>query len=164
MSKAIRATLPTLLALAWLCVSVLGQGGVANSTKNPKQIAILHWYPINLTTNFAVGAINQGVLFDGTNLWVTTTFDTVIKVRPSDGHILGTFGPFSAGAGSMAFDGANVWITTSGNNILEKVRASDGALIGQFGGGGSSILFDGANIWWTNGNRISNLAKVRPSD
>jgi len=29
------------------------QGGVENSTKNPQQIAILHWYTANQTTAFA---------------------------------------------------------------------------------------------------------------
>ena len=53
MSKGIRLTLLASLALAWLCGSALAQ--VTSSTKNPKQIAIMHWYPANLTTTFGIG-------------------------------------------------------------------------------------------------------------
>ena len=71
MSKGIRLTLLASLALAWLCGSALAQGGVTDSTKNPAQIAILRWYPANLTTSFPVGRSASGVTFDGANLWVT---------------------------------------------------------------------------------------------
>jgi DNA-binding beta-propeller fold protein YncE len=163
MSKTIRLTVLASLALVWICVSARAQGGVTNSTKNPKQIAILHWYPANLTTLFSNVTSAVDVFSDGTNIWTTTT-DRVFKVRPSDGTVLGSFGPLSAGPGAMAFDGANVWISAIGAGLLDKVRASDGAILGHFGGGGGSILFDGTNIWSTNGSRINNLIKVRPSD
>jgi len=45
---------------------------VVNSTQNPGQIAILHWYAANLTTKFAVGTGPEGVAFDGaTSGWRT---------------------------------------------------------------------------------------------
>ena len=78
MSKAMRLIILAPIALAWLCGSAaLAQGGVTNSTKNPAQIATLHWYEANVTTSFQVGTVpNQfgtaptSVAFDGANIWV----------------------------------------------------------------------------------------------
>src|SRR5215468_5076912 len=100
MSKAIRLIILAPVALAWLCGSALAQGGVTNSTKNPNQIAILHWYPANLTTSFGIGlntSVSNAVASDGVNIWVTNVNGginpsrTVIKMRASDGALLGTF-------------------------------------------------------------------------
>jgi hypothetical protein len=38
---------------------------------NVNAVAILRWYPANLTTTFAVGIAPSGVTFDGANIWVT---------------------------------------------------------------------------------------------
>jgi len=91
MSKPIRLIILAPLALAWLCGSAVAQGGVTNSTKNPAQIAILHWYEANVTTSFKVGTVpNQfgtaptSVAFDGANLWVNLG-GSLIKLRASDG-------------------------------------------------------------------------------
>src|SRR4029077_19687998 len=66
---------------------------VVNSTKNPNQIAILHWYGANRTTQFSVGSYPIGVAFDGSNIWVANSgSNTVTKLRASDGTTLGTFG------------------------------------------------------------------------
>ena len=47
--------------------------GVTNSTQNPLQIALLHWYNTNLTTTFDVGTVPYGVAFDGANIWVANS-------------------------------------------------------------------------------------------
>src|SRR5215813_657896 len=166
MSKATRLSILAPLALAWLCGSALAQ--VTNSTKNPKQVATLHWYQANQTANFAVGVAPSGtpatMAFDGANLWVTD-FNTltVSKVRPSDGAVLGVFsvGP---GAAGVAFDGVNIWVANNGDNTLSKLRASDGTVLARFSLHGSpvAVLFDGINIWVSDLN--DNLLKLRPSD
>src|SRR5579863_54331 len=46
------------------------QIGVTNSSQNPLQIAILHWYNANLTTQFTTGTEPSGVAFDGASIWV----------------------------------------------------------------------------------------------
>src|SRR6516165_4284342 len=46
----------------------------AATTTNPvnvNAVAILRWYPANLTTTFAVGIAPANVAFDGANIWVT---------------------------------------------------------------------------------------------
>ena len=42
---------------------------------NPLKVALLHWYPANTTTSFAVGSTPYGVCFDGANIWVANTAD-----------------------------------------------------------------------------------------
>src|SRR5437762_2842859 len=94
-------------------------------TYNPLQVALLYWYPANLTTTFPTGNGPSGVTFDGANMWVVNAFDnSVTKLRVSDGANLGSFAvgnqPFEA-----AFDGANVWVTNYNSNNVTKLRASD---------------------------------------
>lgn len=94
------------LALSVLCASTQAQNGVTNSTKNPLQIAILHWYSANRTTQFNLSASPVAVAFDGANIWVATNIN-VTKLKANDGTILGTFLPGEADG--VAFDGANIW-------------------------------------------------------
>jgi DNA-binding beta-propeller fold protein YncE len=130
---------------------------------------------------FPVGGPTAGMAFDGANIWVLTQQPpnpVVIKLRASDGAILGTFpvGP-SVPTGSpqlmpnnaIAFDGTNLWVTTpifgSQQNVLPwlqnpdpeagavtKLRASEGTRLGMFPVGHTplGIAFDGVNIWVAN--------------
>jgi hypothetical protein len=43
---------------------------------NPLQVAILRWYPANLTTSFGVGSNPNAVAFDGANVWVANAAAT----------------------------------------------------------------------------------------
>jgi hypothetical protein len=140
MAKSIRFALLTLLALSLVCISTLAQvspnNGVTNSTKNPLQIAILHWYDANLTTSFDIGLIPAALAFDGENMWAGAGLfkDELIKLRANDGKVLGAFtilAPFA-----LVFDGSNIWVANlnvgdTGNNVT-KVRASDGKVLGTF--------------------------------
>src|SRR5438132_13317344 len=96
MSKSIRLAVLSVLAVSLLPAStpvqVTPSIGVTNSTKNPLQIAILHWYDANQTTTFTVGTEPIGVAFDGANMWVANVAsNNVSKLRASDGKLLGTF-------------------------------------------------------------------------
>ena len=53
--------------------------GVVSSTNNPLQIAILHWYNANQTTQFPVGGFPYGVAFDGANIWVANQTDGTLS-------------------------------------------------------------------------------------
>ncbi len=60
--------------------------GVTTSTQNPLQVAILHWYDANLTTQFTTGTAPYAVAFDGSSIWVANNgSNNVIKLRASDG-------------------------------------------------------------------------------
>jgi len=177
MSRAIRLSILVPLALSWLCGSALAQ--VTNSTKNPKQIAILHWYPANLTTSFAVGLFPTRVTFDGANIWVARGQNGggLVKLRPSDGATLGIFEFLNlADPDNLLFDGANIWAGERGTGTLVKLRASDGAVLARcdsgLGGAGHTLAFDGANFWMTSGLATQpgqifpayDLIKLRASD
>jgi outer membrane protein assembly factor BamB len=68
--------------------------------------------------------------FDGANIWVGQYYGGIVKLRASDGAILGTFDVGSALA--MAFDGANIWAVSAFGNIVTKLRASDGTILGTY--------------------------------
>jgi DNA-binding beta-propeller fold protein YncE len=56
---------------------------------------------------------------------------------------------------TTAFDGANVWVVCGNGTeggVVNKLRASDGALIGTYSVGTdpTGIAFDGANMWVAN--------------
>src|ERR1700734_2921971 len=56
--------------------------GVTTLNKNPLQIAILHWYNANLTTQFTAGTAPFGIAFDGANMWVALNgMNKVVKLR-----------------------------------------------------------------------------------
>ena len=125
MSKSIRLAVLSVLAVSLLPAStpvqVTPSIGVTNSTKNPLQIAILHWYDANQTTTFAVRHLPIGVAFDGANMWVANEGSgNVTKLRASDGKLLGTFSVGSCPYG-VAFDGANIWVTNFCSDSVSKL-------------------------------------------
>jgi hypothetical protein len=141
-------------------------GAQGPSSPNPLQVALLHWYPANLTTQFSMGASPFGIAFDGSSIWVSLGDASVTKLRASDGAILGNFpaGP-GTGGGVISFDGANLWIIRTTANVVTKLSASDGTNLGTFptGNGPDGIAFDGANIWIANHND-NTVTKLRTSD
>jgi hypothetical protein len=135
--------------------------GVTTSTQNPLQVAILHWYDANLTTQFTTGTAPNGVAFDGSSIWVANNgSNNVTKLRASDGAALGTFaaGTFPAG---VVFDGTNIWVANNGSNNLTKMSTS-GTVLGTFAVGinPAGIAFDGTNIWVGNfgSNNVTKLS------
>ena len=75
---------------------------------------------------FVCGA-GYGVAFDGANIWATRIDNKVVKVRASDGKVLGIY---DAGTSPfwLAFDGANIWVANFGvgTGSVTELRASDG--------------------------------------
>ena len=68
-------------------VPPLAPSQVVNSSKNPNQIAILHWYAANLTTKFTVGNTPAAVAFDGAYIWVANQgSNNVTKLRARSPH------------------------------------------------------------------------------
>lgn len=136
--------------------------GVTSSSQNPLQIAILHWYDANLTTQFTTATGPMGVAFDGANIWVSNDgSNNVTKLLASTGATLGTFassGTFPAG---VVFDGTNIWVT---NNLSANVTkmSHTGTVLGTFsvGTNPAGIAFDGTNIWTANfgSNNVTKLS------
>jgi hypothetical protein len=53
--------------------------------------------------------LDNFLLYDGANIWVTVSPNTVSKLRASDGAFLGFFNRGGVSTG-IAFDGANIWV------------------------------------------------------
>jgi hypothetical protein len=112
------------------------------------------------TTNIATGFLAcRGILFDGTNLWVTDVGDNELKKLDSNGNVIQTV--FVLGPQFPVFDGSNIWVPNNGPNSLTVVRARDGVVLATLNGNGLSFpwqaAFDGQRILVTNelGNIVS---------
>ncbi|HZS18529.1 MAG TPA: hypothetical protein VFA51_11420 [Candidatus Udaeobacter sp.] len=107
------------------------------------------------------------LMFDGTNIWVSTLESHVIKMRASDGVVLGDYSTTTGSSPCLhlAFDGANVWVTNNYYNTVSKLRATDGELLGTFSVGHYPIgvTFDGSSIWVTSSGD-DYITKLRASD
>jgi hypothetical protein len=134
-------------------------------TYNPQQVALLRWYPANKVTAFSTGNVPCAAAFDGSNMWVSNYADnTVVKMRPGDGQILGTYA-VGSGPCRMAFDGSNLWVINYDNGTVSKLRASDGQLLATVPVGNdlAGIAFDGENIW-VSAQGDNKVIKLRVSD
>src|ERR1700681_1863326 len=118
--------------LSMVAPLAFAQGGVVNSTKNPLQIALLHWNKSNQAVSFPVGTGPQGIAFDGASIWVANfSNNTVSKLTASDGTVLNTVSVPGQPYG-MAFDGANIWVSNFLNGTVTALQASGGAVVGSF--------------------------------
>ncbi len=106
----------------------------------------------------------RGIAYDGEHLWVTTAANTVSKIRPSDGAIVGTF-PVGSGPRGLASDGTHIWVANSGSSTVTKLRQSDGGVEGTYpvGTGPVTVAFDGTYVWVLN-NGSSDVTRLRASD
>src|SRR5207302_4729830 len=104
----------TLFVVATLFLAVDDLSGLPAAREAPDSFSI---------ETFPVGSTPLGIAFDGANIWTTDSFgNAVIKVRASDGVILGSYSIFEPW--SVACDGASVWIGNS-VGIVTKIRGSD---------------------------------------
>jgi hypothetical protein len=105
-------------------------------------------------TNVSVGFSNLiGVLFDGSNVWVTDGLaNTLLKLDPN-GAVLQTV---TVGLAPQypVFDGTNIWVPNGGGNSVSVVRASSGAVLTTLTANGMNqpvtSAFDGQRVLVTN--------------
>jgi len=132
---------------------------------NPRQVALLKWFPAYQSVTFPVGKAPVGVAFDGTNIWVANEGSAnLTELQASTGAVLATTElvqpaqPFG-----LAFDGATIWVADYLYDV-DYVQDSSGYQLGllTIGGAPSGIASDGTNIWATNhtGNTVT---KIVPS-
>lgn len=122
---------------------------------------------VTLTNPANVGTIVRGnpvgILFDGSNIWVTDTGDNTLKRLDSGGAVL-----LSVNVGmnprNPVFDGTNIWVPNGGSNTVTVVRATGaflGTVLATLSGNGlngpTTCAFDGERIMVTdfNGDRVS---------
>ena len=116
------------------------QDGACNGVVDPPSLA---------ACTFSVGTAPIALTFDGSNIWVANNgSNSVTELQASNGATLrtvsGLSGPEPEG---IVFDGANIWV--SGGNDVDKIRASDGTVLGTFPGANGGLAFDGASVWAT---------------
>jgi DNA-binding beta-propeller fold protein YncE len=111
------------------------------------------------TSNFTAGfSMPFGVLFDGSNIWVTDQGDNTIKKLNSSGTIIQTV---NCGNGPQipVFDGTNIWVPNSTDNSVTVVRASNGNIIATLTGNGlagpGTAALDGQRVLVISGTRLS---------
>ena len=132
-------------ASIWTANDQEGAGSVSIVTPGVS----IPWTVTTVTAGF--GAL-QGVLFDGTNVWVTSGPQALLRLD-SSGTILQTVtvgtSPFYP-----VFDGANIWIPDEGADSLTVVRASNGTVLSTLTGNGMNhpweAAFDGERVLVTN--------------
>ena len=121
-------------------------------TANAASVSIVTPGPtLPWTVTVRTSGFNQpeGVLYDGTDVWVTDFgAGTLLRLNAS-GSILqtvtvGTHPEFPI------FDGSNIWVPVSGSDSLAVVRASSGAVLATLTGNGLfdpiSVAFDGQRV------------------
>ena len=94
-----------------------------------------------------------GILYDGTNIWVTDQNAGTLLKLDATGAILQT-----VTVGTVprypTFDGTNIWVPNGTSNSVSVVRASTGAVLATLTGNGESqpiaAAFDGARVLVTN--------------
>src|SRR5262249_39636117 len=82
-----------------------------------------------------------GILFDGTNIWVTDYENASILRLDTGGNVVQTV-PVGTNPEHPLFDGANIWIPNSGDDSLTVVNASTGAPVATLTGNGLDFPYD----------------------
>jgi hypothetical protein len=142
-----------------------GPAGPAAPTPAAMNAALLRWY----SQTFPVGTSPEGVVFDGTNIWVANYggspgAGSVTELLASSGAVVGTF-PIAGNPYGLAFDGTNIWVANNvSSGTVIKLLASTGAVVGTYSVGSFpvEVAFDGTNIWVTN-NSGSSVTKLLAS-
>ena len=104
------------LATAQSQDTVVSGGGAFN----PLQIALKAWYVANDAIDYSGAPYNfngpGGLTFDGSNIWISNggsgANGTVVKIRASDGSLVGTYAAGPTQAPWPLTDGESGWRTT----------------------------------------------------
>jgi DNA-binding beta-propeller fold protein YncE len=126
--------------------NVPNSGSISIVSLNPTTVT-------NITTGFSHPI---GILYDGTNVWVTDSGDNTLKKLDTSGGILESI-PVGMSPFFPAFDGANLWVPNLNSNSVSVVRAAGplgGKVVATLSGNGLSgplaAAFDGERILITN--------------
>src|SRR5262249_23925105 len=122
-----------------------GAGSVSIITVNPVTVT-------NVSTGFSQPL---GILFDGSNIWVTDSGDNKLKMLDASWNVLLSVG-VGGGPLSPVFDGTNIWAPNRFSNSVSVARATGtaaGTLLATLTGGLNFpfvAAFDGERVLVTN--------------
>jgi DNA-binding beta-propeller fold protein YncE len=126
----------------WTANQVGSTGSVSIVTPG----ATIPWTVTTITAGFTTPT---GLLFDGSNVWMTDVLAGTLLKLSSAGAVLQTVtvGAFPA---LPVFDGTNIWVPNFNSNSITVVRASSGAVLQTLTGNGLSApnaaAFDGQRV------------------
>lgn len=116
-------------------------------------VSIITLNPLSSSTVTAGFTSPFGVLYDGTNIWVTDASAGKLFKLDSSGAVIQTVDTGSS-PGFPVFDGTNIWVPNTNSNTVTVVRASTGAVLATLTGNGLNTpfnpAFDGERILVTN--------------
>ena len=124
----------------------------------PGSVSMIAINPVTVTTVTEGFGSCFGVIYDGTNIWVTDGGESKLKKLDNNGNIL-----MSVAVGSLplyaAFDGINIWVPNHNSQTVSVVRAGGtfaGTVLATLSGNGlngpQQAAFDGERILVTNNN------------
>jgi hypothetical protein len=119
----------------------------------PTSVSRIDINTASVTTFFIGFNLLDGIVYDGTNIWVTEAADDSIKKLDSNGNVIQTVvvgdlpvAPF--------FDGTNIWVPNATSNSLTVIRAATGTVLATLTGNGLFApvagAFDGERIMVAN--------------
>jgi hypothetical protein len=113
--------------------------------------ATIPWTVTTVTAGFAT---QDGIIFDGANIWTTKDSPGAILKLDSAGAILLTV-TVGSSPRFPGFDGNNIWVPTT-DNTVSVIRPSSGAILATLTGNGldepKTAVFDGQRLLVTNFN------------
>jgi hypothetical protein len=108
--------------------------------------ATLPWTVTTVTSGFASP---QGIIYDGSNIWVPDNSAGTLLKLDAAGSVLQTV-TVGQSPGFPAFDGTNIWVPNNDTPSVAVVRASSGALLATLTGanltGPWAAAFDGQRV------------------
>jgi YVTN family beta-propeller protein len=101
------------------------------------------------TTTVTGFYIPRGILWDGSSIWVTDSFEDTLLRLDANGAVMQTV-PVGVHPYYMCFDGQNIWVANSVSSTVSVVNAATGSLVATLTGNGLhqpiSVAFDGQRI------------------
>jgi DNA-binding beta-propeller fold protein YncE len=132
--------------------------------RGSRRTALNQWATPGSIAAFELSATPTGSLprmaaSDGTDIWVASrNGDHVIRVRASDGQLLGTYGTPDYVYGVLIAMG-RVFVTREICNgadliMIDPKSGADTTVVSNLGNGAKGLAFDGTKIWTANDGRI----------
>lgn len=122
----------------------------------PGSVSIVTLNPLSVSTVTAGFSGPTGLVYDGTNMWVTDGGDQMLKKLDANGNVVMSVSVGNAPA-HPAFDGTNIWVPNGNSASVSVVRAIGslaGTVLATLTGNGlnspTQAAFDGERILITN--------------
>ena len=150
------APVPVNLGANTIGIAFDGQRIWTANLGSPGSVSIVTLNPVTVNTVTAGFSGPTGLVYDGTNMWVTDGGDQMLKKLDANGNIVL---PVSVGNAPShpAFDGTNIWVPNGNSASVSVVRATGplvGTVLATLTGNGlnspTQIAFDGERMLVTN--------------